>query len=278
MKILITGVSGFIGKNLVEFYQKDNIVITPMRGDDLLLSLNTNKPDVVIHCAAEIYKADAMFDSNIVMTYTILEWLKNNSNSKMIHIGSSSEYGILPRASKETDRINPIDIYQATKGAATLLCQGYARQFDLDVKIARVYSAYGNHERPNRLFPTLYRAFFNREPMNLYAGFHDFIYIKDFVRGINILVNSEKKPGEIINFGSGVQHSNLHVLYLWKHIYDSEPPIKYVDKMSKNFESTVWVCDTTYAKEKYSFETEYSLEEGIKEFIKLQNEKLRLVL
>jgi nucleoside-diphosphate-sugar epimerase len=36
--------------------------------------------------------------------------------------------------------------------------------------------------------------------------------------------------------------------------------------MAKSFESEVWVCDTTYAKEQYGFETQYDIESGIREF------------
>jgi nucleoside-diphosphate-sugar epimerase len=267
MKILITGSTGFIGKNLVEFYSKDNLVIETRRGDDITAVLNTHKPDIIINCAAEIYKPELMFESNIVIVQKFLDWLVNNPSTKMIQLGSSAEYGPMPRASHERDRINPVDVYQGTKGAATVMCQGYARQFKLDIQIARVYSAYGKYEKPHRLFSRLYNAFVNQEPMQLYAGYHDFIYIKDFVRGIDTLVKSPVSHGDIINFGSGQQHSNLEVLELWRSVTGSTAPVTYLDTMAKSFESNVWVCDTACATTAYGFTTEYSLEQGIKDLI-----------
>lgn len=271
MKIFITGSTGFIGQNLVEYY-KGHEVFEHKRYMDLLAKLDYFKPDVIINCAADIYNPEEMFIPNVVWVHECLGYVKEFPNTRMVQIGSSSEYGPMDRATKETDRINPVDMYQATKGAATLLCQGYARQYNLDVKVARVYSAFGHHERPQRLFSRLYDAFYKDIPMTLFDGYHDFIYIKDFVRGINTLVNTTRNKGDIVNFGSGLQYSNLDVLKLWEKVTGRQAPVTYQDKMNKAFESKVWLCDTKYAADTYGFEVEYSLEEGIRDLIKTKNE------
>lgn len=267
MRVFITGASGFIGRNLAEYY-KDHDVIEYKRGEPLFDCLLIENPDVIINCAAEIYNPDLMWEANIGITATCLGYLKGCKDKKMIQIGSSSEYGPMPRASSETDRINPVDMYQATKGMATILCQGTARTYDLDVKIARPYSVYGKYEKPHRLFPRLWRAYQLNQHMTLYDGEHDFIYIDDFVRGIDILVNSSSKnPGDIINFGSGVQHSNVEVWNMFDQITHRTAPVKHVQGMIKNFETEVWKCDTTYAREEYGFECKYDLEAGIRDFL-----------
>ena len=269
MKIFITGTTGFIGHSLKDFYQSNNEIFEYVRGSDLYTAIEVAKPDVIINCAGEIYNASAMYRTNVDFVEVILEWVKRNPATKLIQIGSSAEYGPVHRATRETDPINPVDVYQATKGAATLLCQGYARQFDLSVSIARVYSAYGHYERPHRLFPRLYRAFYNNEPMMLYSGVHDFIYIDDFVRGIDMLVNAETEPGEIVNFGSGVQSTNLEIFDLWTNITGIDnPPVTYENRMNKKFESEVWCCDTGYSMLQYNYKPLFTLEQGIKDFIK----------
>lgn len=269
MKIFVTGSSGFIGKNLLEFYNEhDTFAYT--RGNDLKKNLTDFSPNVIIHSAAEIYDSEKMWDSNIILTKLCLDYVKEKKNVKMIHIGSSSEYGKKNRATKETDLINPLDMYQATKGAATLLCQGYARYYDLDICIARPYSVYGKYERSHRLFPKLWSAFNKNIPMELYDGVHDFIYINDFVKGINILVNSskEKTKGDIVNFGSGIQYTNKHVLKIFQTILGNDAPVTYIDKMNKSFENDIWICDSSYAYSKYKFLCDYNLEQGIRDFIK----------
>ena len=276
MKIFITGSTGFLGSSFVEHYTEiRETVYAHTRDTDIVQSLDDFKPDLVIHCAAEIYNHDIMIDSNILLTHHILEWLRQNPKTRMIQIGSSSEYGQVGRATAETDRINPADVYQATKGAATLLCQAYSRQYKLQIAVARIYSGYGAHERERRLFPTLYRAFFNDEPMKLYEGVHDFIYIQDFLRGIDLLLNKDWPAGEIVNFGSGVQTTNSQVLAAWRQITGKTAPVEITAGYIRPFDSTVWCCDTAYAKTQYGFAAKYDLISGITDFITRKHERIR---
>lgn len=265
MKIFITGSTGFVGQNLVKFY-KDHEVFEHKRYMDLPAKLDYFKPDLIINCAADIYNAEAMFIPNVVWTQNCLEYVKENPKTRMVQIGSSAEYGPMTRPSAETDRINPVDMYQATKGAATLLSQGYARQYKLDITVARPYSVYGPGEKPHRLFPRLYRAYMKQEPMTLYQGWHDFIYIDDFVRGIDMMAKGGLS-GDIVNFGSGVQYNNFAISEMFKKIVGQDAPITVETNMAKAFESDVWICDTSYAKATYGFIAEYDIMSGIKKFI-----------
>jgi len=267
MKIFITGSTGFIGQNLVEFYH-DQEVLAYTRDLDIRYQLEKFQPNLIINCAAEIYNPENMWYPNILITVACLDYVKCNSETSMVQIGSSSEYGPVSRATKETDVINPVDMYQATKGAATLLCQGYARTYKRNIKIARPYSVYGRYEKPHRLFPRLWRAFQNNVPMKLFHGYHDFIHVDDFVRGIDILYRTHTEDfGDIVNFGSGKQYSNLEVYNLFIEATGKNAPVEIQEHMIKEFESEVWVCDTTYAKQKYQFEVAYDLKLGIKEFL-----------
>jgi len=266
MKIYVTGATGFVGLNLVDyFYTRGHAVTLHVRTEDITAQLQSFQPDVIINCAAEIYDADKMFEPNIMLTYKILEYVKE-SKCRMIQIGSSSEYGPTEYASSEDTLLKPVDFYQGTKAAATMMCQGWARAHNLKIYIARPYSVYGPGERPHRLFPHLWRAFKYDEPMNLYEGHHDFIYIHDFCRGIEMLTQDNIAPGEIYNFGSGVQVSNKEVLQLFEKVTKKTAPVTEVFEIRKAFESKLWVCDTSKSKQ-LGFECNYSLEEGIIYFL-----------
>jgi|688.fasta_scaffold194555_2 nucleoside-diphosphate-sugar epimerase len=269
MKIFITGASGFVGQNLVQYYSARGHEVYAFRRDEALRECLENfKPDAIINSAAEIYDPEHMFVPNIVMVQSILEYVRNcEQHCRLIQIGSSSEYGPTNHATAEDTLLKPVDYYQATKGAATLMCQGWARFFNLPIWIVRPYSVYGTGERPHRLFPRLYRAFKYDEPMTLYQGYHDFIYINDFVRGIDLVLQTwELAPGEIVNFGSGSQISNFDLLEIWENVTQKIAPVAKVAEMRKAFENNVWVCDTGKSNQ-LGFSCEYDLEIGIKDFL-----------
>ena len=265
MKILITGGTGFIGSNLIKFYKKDHTVIEYTRGDHLPTLLERHKPDLVINSAAEIYNKDVMLESNVVLTNTILEWIKNNPSTTMIQLGSGSELGDVPRKTTEKDPIQVHDMYSATKGMATLLCQGYAKSYNLDVVIIRPYSPFGPGEKPHRLFPKLWQSFKLNKPMDLVMGVHDFCYIDDFVEGLDAVVKSDKRtPGEIINISNGVQIENSEVFNLFRTITGKEGNVTL-----KNVFSTWshWHADTTVINTKYNWKPKYNIEQGITKFL-----------
>lgn len=266
MRIFITGSTGLVGSNLVDYYSQETVI--PFHRANLTKELDSAKPDVIIHCAAELVDESKMWESNVLLAVECLDWLRNNPRTRMIQIGSSAEYGALPYPSREIDRINPPDIYTATKGSATLMCQGYARRYGLDICIARPFSVYGKYEKPHRLFPRLWKAFFRNRPMKLFDGYHDFIHVNDFVRGIDTLVRKPSiLPGDIINFGSGHQHRNIEVLDAFARVTGMDAPVEIMHTMAKRYESNNWVCDTTYARDAYGFLCQYDLESGVKEFI-----------
>jgi nucleoside-diphosphate-sugar epimerase len=265
MKILITGSNGFIGKHFLKFYD-DHECLAHTRHDDLANMLQHFAPERIINCAGQIYDHTDMWMPNVEYTRICLEYVMEKDIS-MLQIGSSAEYGIMDRASAETDRINPVNMYQATKGMSTLLCQGYARQYGLDVKIARPYSVYGPGEKPHRLFPRLYNAYMHQQPMTLYQGYHDFIYIDDFIRGCDQVINSNiDRFGDIVNLGSGQQYSNFEISELFAEITGNTAPITLHTELNKKFESEVWVCDTDYARSDYGFSIQHGIHSGITKF------------
>lgn len=272
-KLLITGSDGFIGKNLVEFYSDKYSIITLTRNDNIKDKLSYS-PDIIINAAASIYDFDSMFETNVVLVNTILEYIRRTKN-KLIQIGSSAEYGKKSFASRESDFLDPVTYYAGTKAAASLMCQSLAMEFHLPIFIIRPYSVYGNHEKAYRLFPRLYNAFTKQDEMTLTEGYHDFIYIKDFIRGLNLFVENDfENYGDIINLGSGVQTSNEQVFQQFVDIFGFVPlQVEISQGLSKSFESKTWVCDTEYAKDKYGFVTEYSLRQGILDYIKTRKGK-----
>ena len=275
MKVFITGAKGFIGRTLVNYYSQWYTVREFTRNQDIDVELAAFRPDIIINCAADIYNEEQMWTSNVELVYGILSYCKTRGIDRFIQIGRSSEYVRKTTPSAENHVLEPRTIYEATKAAATQLCQGWAHTYKIPIVVARPYSVYGPLEKPHRLFPRLVAAFLDNQPMTLNQGYHDFIYIDDFVAGIDTLVcsNVDIITGDIVNFGSGQQTSNFDVLTCFQKQCNIPGAVEIKDTFAKSFESDVWVCDTTHAKNKYSFETQISLESGIAKLIEYHRTK-----
>lgn len=273
-KIALVGSNSFIAKNLAEYYYGNEIgLFDRTHTTNIVQNLTNFEPDVIINCAAEIYDPTKMFDTNIVLLQNILEYCKTNNNVRLIHIGSSSEYGTTYKIPLHEDlKLSPKDMYQATKGAGTLLCKGYSYQYGVDVAIVRPFSVYGKHEKPHRFFPALWRTFKKDNPIVIYPGTHDFVYIEDFVKAIDQLINMSDFNGDVINVGSGIQYTNEQIVNYFIKVSGVHPTnIKYDDRKIKMFDRNHWVCDTTLAHSRYGIICDTPIDTGIKLFLQTAN-------
>jgi nucleoside-diphosphate-sugar epimerase len=257
MNIVLTGSTGFLGKNILEFFP--NIKI--LKKYDDITTLTYLKPDVIIHCAAEIYNKSSMFSSNVLLTHKLLEYCKENQ-TKFIYIGSSSEYGKTLDLMSENNVCDPQTLYAATKSCGTLLTQAYSREYCFDSVIIRPFSIYGKYEPSHRLIPRLFTVAITGETIDIINGHHDFLYIKDFLEGLQIVLQTKFDRGTIINFGTGIATSNLEVVKSISSITNKTINYKYSD-LRKETDSIIWVADTL--RFNTIFTPKYSLMEGLKE-------------
>jgi nucleoside-diphosphate-sugar epimerase len=269
MKYLITGYTGFIGKSLLERLNGEEILLIGRNWQtdlELPSKIKTFSPDYIIHCAAEIKDSSKTFESNVLMTHWLLNVTKDINYKAFISLGSSSEYGNTPHPMSERELLKPRTMYEATKGASTLICQGFAKEYNKPIAVVRPFSVYGTHEPKNRLIPTLFKNFKTNVKSKISLGVHDFIHIDDFIDGLLSVLYSEKElmQGDIVHFGSGVQHSNLEVFNIIKKIFTSNLEYEKIDNIFNTYDTLNWVADITYAKSKYKFDPKYNLETGLK--------------
>jgi len=270
MRILITGYTGFIGKSLLKRFEGEDIKVIgrEWKSDSTLKNqIIKFNPEYIIHCAAEIKNAYNTFEANVLMLNWLLETTSNINYKAFINIGSSSEYGHTTVPMTERELLKPRTMYEATKGAGTLLCQGFAREFDKPIATVRPFSVYGEHEPLARLIPTLFRNFKTNTISNISLGVHDFIYIDDFLDGLLSVMFAEREiiKGDIIHLGSGIQHTNLEVYNIIKKIFNSTLEPIFIENIFNKYDTLNWVADLTYAKSRYKFNPKYTLETGLQQ-------------
>jgi UDP-glucuronate 4-epimerase len=244
MKILVTGAAGFIGShlaetlarsghevvgidNFAEYYdpaqKRHNARAAAAAGcrlieDDLVtanLSEIVEGVQVVYHAAAQPGISDKVTFStyvrnNIEATHRLLEALKPSPALQLfVNLSTSSVYGY-KATEPETSAPEPVSYYGVTKLAAEQLALSYQRETGLPACSMRLFSVYGERERPDKLYPRLILSMLRDAEFPLYEGSLDhsrsFTYVGDVIRAfIAALDRPEACIGEIFNIGSDTE-------------------------------------------------------------------------
>ena len=210
-----------------------------------------------------------IIQSNIIGTVNLLNVCAMIDFDCFVNTGSSSEYGLKSQAMLESDLLEPITNYGASKASATLFCQTIAKSRDLPVVSLRLFSPYGPYEDASRLIPTVVMASLSGEDPLLASGksVRDFIFIDDVLNLYLKLIELKISSGEIFNVGSGTQHSVSEVVD--KIITLTEANIKPIwGSFSRPVkEPEIWKADLNKTITMLKWEPKIGIDQGLKETI-----------
>lgn len=234
-KVLITGVSGFVGfhlaKKLADEYMvygidipqepqsiythrlqkikdKVNYSYCDIRDQPKLGEyLATVKPEVVIHLAActGIAASEAnrqlYFDTNVLGFSNLLQHCKASNVQHLIYASSSSVYNHLNEVYRETDEVeNQLSYYGKTKRQCETLAANYASQFGLNCIGLRFFTVYGSWVRTDMAAWKFMRAVDEGKPCTLYNNgevYRDFTHVSDIVESIFLLLKKSQTQSRL---------------------------------------------------------------------------------
>ena len=219
--ILITGASGFIGTNMARYFgaaghdvigidQNKKVVPYKFVSIDLLDQTKLEeilclyRPDVIIHCAGSANVAESVndpsndFKLNVTLTHNLLFTLHRlkMEGIRVVFLSSAGVYGnpnTLPIS--EEARLNPMSPYAVHKLMCEELCQYFVHNYGMNIKIARVFSAYGAGLK-KQIFWDIYQKYINTGHLKMFgtgAESRDYIYVDDVVQAINLLSFTESE-------------------------------------------------------------------------------------
>ncbi len=296
-RVLVTGAGGFIGANLVRALLSagaevwcltrpsarapwrlkeaaDDIRLLPVRLERypaLRSALREANPSLIYHLAAygnssRHRSVSRMIEVNIRGTDNLLRAASEAGCRRLIHTGSSSEYGFRDRPLSEGELPQPMSHYAICKLAATNLCRYYAGMRGLPALTLRLFSVYGPFEDSRRFIPTAVRAALSGRPLPLTGGAeaHDFVYVGDAVEALLLAPGLEDPGGVVVNICGGRQWTNLEVVREIERVLDRKIDLRPGEYPPRSWDSPVWVGERRLAKKLLNWEPRTTLAAGLK--------------
>lgn len=248
MKALIIGSGGFVGGYLIRelaahgyevhatHLPAENIsaccekhVLNILEKDDISALINSVSPDVIYHLAAQSsvsvsWKNPQMTaEINVIGAINVLEAVRESAEKKrLIVIGSGEEYGYIREGAcplKESEPLNPGNIYAATKACQEMLGRIYSRAYGMDIVMVRAFNHSGPEQSPVFVISDFCKQIAEIEkginPPEISVGnlsaMRDFTDVRDVVRAYRLLA-SNGKSGKIYNVGRGQAVSIQYIL------------------------------------------------------------------
>lgn len=192
-KILVTGADGFIGSHLTEGLVSAGADVTALAQynsfdshgwlddlpDQVRKNVNLVRGDVrdaafisrlvpgheiIFHLAALIAiphsyaAAQSYVDTNVLGTLNVLEAARQSGTERIVHTSTSEVYGTAIKM--PIDKSHPLQgqsPYSASKIAADMMAEAFARSFGLPVVTLRPFNTYGPRQSERAIIPTIIR-------------------------------------------------------------------------------------------------------------------------
>ena len=217
MRIVITGVAGFIGSRFAEIVlaqaerlgfteivlldaltysgRMENLagVVDDPRvrfvhgtiNDAALVDELCQGADTIVHLAAEshvdrsIAGAQAFFVTNVLGTQQLLESARRGGVRKFVHVSTDEVYGSIAEGSWREDHIlEPNSPYSASKAGSDLAALAYHSTFGLEVSVTRCSNNYGPRQYPEKVIPLFVSNLVDGKKVPLYG---DGLNIRDWL-------------------------------------------------------------------------------------------------
>ena len=255
MKILITGVAGFIGSNLADLLIKNNFDVVGI--DNLSYGVSEQIPkgvifhqedirdkkihnlfsevEYVFHLAAKNSIIDCendpieTSDINVNGTINVFNAALKKNVKKVIYAESSAVYeGSKNLPSKESD-VSPNSVYAKSKMATNRIAKKYSQSKGLVTTGLRYFNVYGPKQDYRRTIPPVFSAFIinllkGKEPTIFGDGSkkRDFIYVDDVNDFHLMCIENSDTNNEVFNIGSGKNYSIKYIYEEIKKILQSD--------------------------------------------------------
>ncbi len=291
MKILITGVNGFIGQRLAsKLLNKGHTVVGIGREeeskipniaayytgsvlDKKIVERAIVNADAVVHLAAItsheeiVNKKEETERINFLGTKNVLDVFSKSKARKFLYASTGKVYGkITYLPIDEKHPINPRNILGKSKLEVEKLIKIYDSK-EKEFIIFRIFNVYGQGQNENFLIPTILKQLSNGEKEIVLGDIEakrDYVYIDDLVNAFVLGLEQKVSAGvSIYNICTGVSTSASEIVDLIGQIKGLKIKIKVNSSLIRKDESKEEYGTFDKAKKELGWQPEINLEEGL---------------
>lgn len=300
--ILVTGGAGFLGSHLCEkllnkgnnvlcvdnFFTgtKENIIHLMQNPHFEIKRHDINQPlqlevDEIYNLACPAspvhYQMDPVQTTKTSVYGAInMLGLARRTKAKILQASTSEVYGdpeVHPQTEDYRGRVNvtgPRACYDEGKRCAETLFFDYHRQYQLSIKVIRIFNTYGPRMHPldGRVVSNFIMQALQNEPITIYGDgsqTRSFCYVDDMIRGFeNLMASSDEITGPI-NVGNPTENTIGELAEAILELTESKSKI--IHKPLPQDDPQQRQPDISLAKEKLDWEPSVDLKEGLKETI-----------
>lgn len=292
-KVLITGASGFIGSTLLKKFKIEgykvvgwNRIETIINGvkihsvdmtkkDNIVNALSQEKPDIIIHCAgsADVGKSvmnpEMDYEGNVTLTHNLLFAIHKCKleRKRFVFLSSAGVYGnpiSLPIT--EDMPLTPLSPYALHKVMCEDLCMYFIKNYYADIKIARIFSAYGSGLK-KQIFWDMHNKILKTGKLEMFGTGNesrDYIHVQDVIESIYLLATKETKD-IVFNIANGEEVTIRKATELFADAEGIKKEKITFNGVVREGDPLNWKADISRIK-KLGYVKTISLEEGIKEY------------
>ena len=232
--VLITGVTGFIGRHVALLFSElgwqvfgtgtgsdENAPLEnlyrykrlTLPSNELTKFIKEAKPKVCIHCAGRasvalsVSQPNEDFSASVCVTFDLLDALRIYApECKLIYLSSAAVYGNPKKLPISEDSVlEPISPYGFHKLMCEELCTEFSKVYGMQTAMARIFSAYGPGLRRQVVWDISQKVL--RQPILYLQGTglesRDFIHVKDVARALYFLSEKSSCDANTYNIASG---------------------------------------------------------------------------
>ena len=300
MNILVTGGSGFIGRNLVKLLKEEGNTVATLDIRDknsvadyhiisdvrnLHMVQNACKGmDYVFHLAAVTSPPEFEnplgegYSVNVLGTYNVLASSATNGVKRVILASSSSVYGSISEPAKEDSPVNSFsNLYPLSKKINEMTARFFLSHY-LETISLRYFNTYGIGENSKGAYSSVIWKFIKsisegKTPEIFGDGrqSRDFIYVRDVARA-SWLALEKGKPGETYNIGTGITTDFNNIFSTVKKATGFKGEARHVPNPLKSYQNFTQ-ADMSKTRRELGFSSEYDIERGVNEILKSLSEE-----